>query len=188
MSVGGVSRRATRARIGTAIAVSVTLVATLGVGEAARADQVLPVDGPVECVDVLTEDGVDPVQVASHCGHDVEVAAARTPWDTYIVQPNGQIRWESSAKATRTNVHGEWQPVSSEVVADVDGGLTVASGVYDIDLRAAGPGEPFATLSDPSGDCWGRRLGQPGGHRIGHNRRRPAHGSDGPVRARSAER
>jgi hypothetical protein len=37
-------RRATRARLGTAIAVSVTLFATLGMGEAARADEVLPVE------------------------------------------------------------------------------------------------------------------------------------------------
>ncbi|MFJ3404142.1 LamG-like jellyroll fold domain-containing protein [Promicromonospora sp. NPDC090134] len=163
-----------RTKVGTAIVVSTTLLATLSVGEVARADQVLPVDGPVECVDVLTEDGVDPVQVASHCGHDVEVAAARTPWDTYIVQPNGQIRWESSTKATRTKVHGQWEPISSAIVADPDGGLTVASGVYDIDLHAATPGEPFASLSDPSGTAgdvgWDNLVGENTAQPVGDRR------------------
>ncbi|MFE7504158.1 LamG-like jellyroll fold domain-containing protein [Promicromonospora sp. NPDC057488] len=126
----------------------------------------LPVDGPVECVDVLTDPDVDPVQVASVCGHDVEIAEARTPWDTYFVQPNGQVRWVSTATASRTRVNETWEPASGEIVTDPaePGGLTVAAGVFDIDLGPAGPGEPFAELSDPSGTAgdlgWDNEPGQ----------------------------
>lgn len=48
-------RRATRARLGTAVAIAVTLVATMGVGGAARADEVLP----VERTAAATTDGVE---------------------------------------------------------------------------------------------------------------------------------
>ncbi|MBA8806679.1 LamG domain-containing protein [Promicromonospora sukumoe] len=59
-----------------------------------------------------------------------------------------------------------WEPASGEIVTDPaePGGLTVAAGVFDIDLRSAGPGEPFAELSDPSGTAgdvgWNNEPGQ----------------------------
>jgi hypothetical protein len=148
------------------LSLSLVGVSLSAAGGVAQADDVLPVDDPVECVDVLTDPGVDPVQVASACGHDVEIAAARTPWDTYFVQPNGQVRWVSTATASRTRVNETWEPASGEIVTDPGepGGLTVAAGVFDIDLRPAGPGEPFAELSDPSGTAgdvgWDNEPGQ----------------------------
>jgi hypothetical protein len=48
-------RRATSARLGTAVAIAVTLVATMGVGEAARAGEV----PPVERIAATTADGVE---------------------------------------------------------------------------------------------------------------------------------
>lgn len=74
------------------LSLSLVGVSLSAAGGVAQAHDVLSVDDPVECVDVLTDPGVDPVQVAPACGHDV-----------------------------------------------------------DNDLQAAGPGEPFAELSDPSG-------------------------------------
>lgn len=149
-SSGGALRRAVPAGL-------TALVLTSGLGmptaPLAVADDVVPVDEPVECVDVVTDAAVDPVHVAVACGHEVEIAAARTPWDTYFVLPNGSYRWESSVEASRARVDGDWRPASGELSADAEnpGGLTAPAGVYDIDLRAAGPGEPFAVLSDTAG-------------------------------------
>lgn len=147
---GGVPRRGLLA--GLAV---LALAAGLGLPAMppAVADNVVPADEPVECVDVVTDPAVDPVHVAVACGHEVEVAAARTPWDTYFVRPNGTYRWESSLEASRTRIDGAWLPASGVLARDPENpdGLTAAAGVYDIEIRAAEPGEPFAVLSDPAG-------------------------------------
>ncbi|RPF21314.1 concanavalin A-like lectin/glucanase superfamily protein [Myceligenerans xiligouense] len=69
------------------------------------------------------------------------------------MQPNGTYRWESSLEASRTRIDGVWRPASGVLVPDPEAseGLAAAGGVYDIDIRAAAPGEPFAVLADTAG-------------------------------------
>lgn len=59
---------------------------------------------------------------AAACGIRVESLADRTEWDSLFAEVDGvSFTWESSAKALRSRVSGEWTSVSTLLVADAQG-------------------------------------------------------------------
>ena len=86
------------------------------------------------------------VDLAGDCGREVEVASARTEWETLFAQPGGTMRLESSIAAVRTRVSGQWAPVDNSLVA-VAGGFEVASPVVPMVFSDGGPGSPLVRMT-----------------------------------------
>ncbi len=99
---------------------------------------------PVECVGSVDDPGVA-VDVAAACGMEVEVASARTPWETVWATPAGGSRVELSAAAVRTDVNGAWEPIDTSLV-DGSAGITVAAPALPITFSDGTPGMPLATI------------------------------------------
>ncbi|MGV8973117.1 MAG: LamG-like jellyroll fold domain-containing protein [Rhodoglobus sp.] len=84
--------------------------------------------------------------VASRCGHDVEVSSARTEWNTLFAEANGTMRLVVSAGAVRTRSgSADWVPVDSSIVTGPDG-FKVASPVTEMVFSDGTSDVPLARI------------------------------------------
>jgi hypothetical protein len=85
------------------------------------------------------------VELAVTCVRPVEVLGARTPWETLTAQPSGELTWESSVQARRTEINGGWEPVNTAVAAGPNG-LVPAASVLPMSFSPGGDRMPLARL------------------------------------------
>jgi hypothetical protein len=103
------------------------------------------VDEPVVDCSATTADQTWATTIAVACGHDVEVVADRTEWNTVYAQPDGSMRLDVSALAVRTQVDGGWGDIDTRVVA-AEAGLTVAAPVRPMVFSDGSDGMPLARI------------------------------------------
>lgn len=83
---------------------------------------------------------------AARCGRAVEIASARTPWNTLHAQADGTMRLDVSATAVRTDVTGAWAPIDTAVV-EGENGFVVASPVTVMEFSNGQMGAPLVRMS-----------------------------------------
>jgi hypothetical protein len=83
--------------------------------------------------------------MALRCGARVEVANARSPWETLWATPQGTFRYESSVKAVRTRVTGSWREIDTSIVPSAHG-LSVVAPVHRMQISDGSPGRPLARI------------------------------------------
>jgi hypothetical protein len=98
----------------------------------------------VDCT-ATTADQTWATTIAVACGHDVEVVAERTEWNTVYAQPDGSMRLDVSALAVRTQVEGSWGDIDTQIVAG-ESGLTVAAPVRPMVFSDGTDGMPLARI------------------------------------------
>lgn len=101
-------------------------------------------DGGEDCAS-QTVGGAAAVRLAVVCQTPVEVVDARTPWESLTAQPSGELTWTATNIATRTSVHGGWEPVDVTVVSAGDGLAPVAP-VLPMVFSSGGSAAPLARL------------------------------------------
>jgi hypothetical protein len=88
--------------------------------------------------------------LARACNAEVEVLAARTPWDTSWATADEQTRLEVSTMPVRVDADGEWTDLDTTLVAQPSEGVVdVAAPVFPMTLNAggaAGRGEPLGSI------------------------------------------
>jgi hypothetical protein len=125
---------------GTTLLAVAGLLLPLGVTNAVPAD-----GGDTVTCHTETVSGADASRLAVECGHEVEITAAQTPWDTVYATPEGTTRVETSATAVRTDVNGSWEPINTTVVAG-DHGLEVVAPALEMEFSDGTGESPLARI------------------------------------------
>lgn len=123
--------------------VGAMVLATTPAGAAGAAD-----DGTEPAITCVTsvEDPALAVETAAECGTEVEVASARTAWDTLYATPDGGSRVETSAGAVRTRADdGDWRPIDTALVPG-ESGIEVSAPVWPMVFSDGTVGQPLATI------------------------------------------
>jgi hypothetical protein len=124
------------------------IVLGLVVGQAVALEPALSsAAGPVgpACAET-TLDTTTAVGLARSCGRPVEVLSGRTPWQTLTAQPSGELTWQTSTRAQRTDVNGAWEPIDTTLAPGPDGPAPVAPAL-PMSFSPGGTGAPLARLA-----------------------------------------
>lgn len=132
-----------RRSLAASAVVGAMVLATTPAGAAGAADDAT--EPAITCV-TSVDDPALAVDTAAECGTEVEVASARTAWDTLYATPEGGSRVETSAGAVRTRAsNGDWRPIDTALIPG-DAGIEVSAPVWPMVFSDGTAGRPLATI------------------------------------------